>query len=146
MTTELDALANEAASIDAEAAPASFEPVAEVAAEPAPMPVDPAESLAGFLAVVGIAAGYAGFPKTASIWNPQTCKGLADKAVPVLVKYPWGARLLDFLQTGAGVEELALLAYAAPLVLATRAAVLEDMKPAAPTAPAPGSPEWETRN
>jgi hypothetical protein len=93
--------------------------------------IDPAESLAGALQVASIAAGYAGFPKAAAIWTPGTCRALADKAVPVLVKYPWGQRIIDFLQTGAGVEELALLATAAPLVMATIAAVREDMKPAA---------------
>lgn len=98
-------------------------------APPAPA-VDPAQSLAGLLSVLGIAAGYAGLEKTAAIWTPDTCKGLADKLVPVLVKYAWGQRLLAFLESGAGVEEMALVAYAAPLVLATMQAVKADMQPA----------------
>lgn len=142
MKNEIEALAAEAAAIDAEATPTPT-PTGEAGMPagpedaPASQAVDPVESLAGFLTVAGIAAGYAGFPKTAAIWKQETCRGLAEKTVPVMVKYPWGVRLLDFLQTGAGVEELALLAYAAPLLLATRAAVVEDMKPTIPAAKEP---------
>lgn len=130
MTDELTQLQAEAAAIDAEAAPATIE--AQPPETQTPAGVDPVESLAGFLSVLGIAAGYAGLPRTATIWQPGTCRGLADKAVPVLVKYPWGQRLLNFLATGAGVEEMALAAFAAPLVLATHAAIREDLKPARP--------------
>lgn len=129
MNEELDAMQAEAAAIDLEAAPATLE-AAPLDAPAAVMPVDPVESLAGALSLIGLAAGYGGFPKAASIWTPDTCRALADKAVPVLAKYPWGLRVLNFIQTGAGVEELALLVVAAPLLLNTVSAVREDMKPA----------------
>jgi hypothetical protein len=138
MAEDLQALAAEAAAIDAEAAPAALAEVPGSQPEaPAAPQVDPAESLAGFLAILSIAAGYAGLDRTAAIWTPETCRGLADKAVPVLVKYAWGQRILNFLATGAGVEELALAAYAAPLVLATAAAVKDDLKPKRPAPPQP---------
>ena len=43
------------------------------------------------------------------------------------MKYPWGQRALDFLQTGAGVEEIALAMYAAPIVLATVQGAKKDL-------------------
>lgn len=98
--------------------------------------VDPVESLAGLVQVVSIAAGYAGYTKAAAIWTPETCRELAAKTVPVLVKYSWGQRFLDFLATGSGVEELALLATAAPLALSTWSAVKDDGKPTPPPAAA----------
>lgn len=151
MAEELANLAAEAAALDAEAAPAALTETAGAQHEaPPPAPADPVESLAGLLTVLGIASGYAGLSRTAAIWTPETCRGLAAKTVPVLVKYAWGQRLLNFLATGAGVEELALAAYAAPLVLASVAAVRADMQPAPPpwaNPPAhPEDPGWEARN
>lgn len=137
MAETLNDLAVEAAAIDAELKPAAPETaLAEAAgqddAPTAPPPIDPVESLAGFLAVVAIAADYGGLKKTAAIWTPEACRGLADKLVPVLMKYTWGQRVLDFLATGAGVEEMALMAYAMPMILVTVQAVREDLKPARP--------------
>lgn len=127
---DLNALQAEAAALDAEAAPVSQEAEAEPTIEAAPAPVmDPLQSLSGFVSLLGIAAGIAGFKKTAAIWTPETCQGMAERLMPVLVKYPWGQRFIGFLQTGAGVEEIALAMYAVPLVLATRKALAEDMKP-----------------
>lgn len=88
--------------------------------------VDAVEAVAGFLTVGGLAFGWVGYRRVAELWNPETCRGVAEKAVPVLEKYPWGIRALEFLQTGAGVEEIALAMYCAPLALATmRAASLD---------------------
>ncbi len=138
--TELDLLAAEAGAVDAEtlqAAPVADAAIQDAAHQPA---VDPVESLAGFLQIAAVAAGYAGFSKAAMVWQPNTCRGLADKAVPVLVKYPWGQRILAFLTTGAGVEEMALLAFAAPLAMATWQAVGEDLKQKQPVTPAAPQP------
>jgi hypothetical protein len=85
------------------------------------------ESLAGLLVVVSMAAGFAGFKKVAAVWNAETCRGFSGRAVPVLVKYTWGQRALDFLTSGDGVEEMALAAWMVPVVLATMAAVKSDM-------------------
>ena len=62
---------------------------------------------------------FAGLKNTAAVWNEETCKGLADRAVPVLRKYPWGGRIISFLETGAGVEEVALGLFVLPVGLAT---------------------------
>ncbi len=136
------------AALEAVAA-ADIPPGGETEAEPGPA-VSSEESLAGLLVVGGMAAGMMGYKRVAAIWNEPACRGFSDRACPVLRKYSWGMRVLDFLDTGAGVEEMALLMYAAPLVLATMAAAKEDaadMRPAEPEKqaepekPAPYRPE-----
>lgn len=107
------------------------EPGALVDPVPEAPAVDAAESMAGLLTVAGMLAGETGFKRTAAIWNPETCKNIAAKAVPVLRKYPWGVRVLDFFETGAGVEEIALGVVLIPAVLATYRAVSDDMAEAA---------------
>lgn len=95
--------------------------------EPEPVPsITPEQSLAGVLQIAGMAGAVMGFPSVAQVWNGEACAGFAEKAVPVLRKYAWGARILEFLENGSGVEELALLMYTAPLVVATVAAARKD--------------------
>lgn len=117
------------------------EPGALVEPEPEAPAVDAAESMAGLLTVAGMMAGETGFKRTAAVWNPETCQTIAAKAVPVLRKYPWGGRVLDFFETGAGVEEIALGVVLIPAVLATYRAVSDDMaddaKPVTENKPAP---------
>lgn len=90
---------------------------------------DAAESMAGLLTMLGAGASMAGFEHTAAVWSPQACGEVAAKAVPVLRKYPWGARILDFFETGAGAEEIALGVCVAPLAVATYKAIKADMSP-----------------
>lgn len=133
MNEELKHLAGEAAALDADTAAAVAAPGASPEPEPAPiMTIDPAESLADLLSVVGMAAGVGGLKRTAAIWQPNTCRALADKAVPVMRKYPWGVKALEFLETGSGIEEMVLFAVAAPLALATINAVRADLAPPPP--------------
>jgi hypothetical protein len=94
-------------------------------------PVDPVESLAGFFTIGAAVFSAVGYENAAAVWRPEVCRGLAEKTVPVLVKYPWGQRAIEFLTTGAGVEEIALAMYAAPVVLATWHGAKKDMKPKA---------------
>lgn len=130
MSDELKQLAGEAAALDADTVAAVAATGGAPEPEQAPLPtIDPAESLAGLLSVVGMAAGVGGLKRTAAIWTHDTCRALADKAVPVMRKYPWGVKVLGFLETGAGVEEMALFAVAAPLALATINAVRADLAP-----------------
>lgn len=131
MSDELNNLEAEAAALDASTAmPAA----AAAAAAPDAMPpaIEPAESLAGLLTVAGMAASVGGMHRTAAVWSPDACRALADKAVPVMRKYAWGLKVLEFLETGAGVEEIALFAVAAPLVMATAGAVRADLAPPPP--------------
>jgi hypothetical protein len=100
----------------------------------------PEESLAGLLTLAGMAAGMAGMTRTAGVWGADTCRGFAERAVPVLAKYGWGQRVLGFLQDGAGVEEMALLAFAAPVALATWQAARADLAPARDEKPVEGDP------
>lgn len=102
---------------------------AVVETDPEPQKADAAESLSGFLTLAGAMSGAAGFGRTAAIWNPETCEKVAGLTVPVLRKYPWGQRVIDFFETGAGVEEIALGVVVAPLALATYAAIKADMQP-----------------
>lgn len=93
------------------------EPVPEP--EPGPQKMDAVESLAGLLGLAAPVLEFAGLKNTAAVWNADTCRTGAERIVPVLKKYPWGARVLDFLETGAGVEEVALALFALPVALAT---------------------------
>lgn len=98
--------------------------------EPEPQTVDAAESLGGFLTMISGGLGaLAGMKQTAAVWTPETCQAGAAAVVPVLRKYPWGARFLAFFETGAGAEEMALVAFALPVGMATIAAVRSDLAP-----------------
>lgn len=110
--------------------PGQGEPVREGEPEQGGIRFDAVESLSGLLSLVGVAAGIAGAKRTAAIWAPEACGRLAAVTVPVLRKYPWGGRVLDFLETGSGAEELALAMVAAPMGMATWAAINADFKPA----------------
>lgn len=93
------------------------EPVPEQ--EPEAPRMDAVESLGGLLAMASGVFEFAGLKNVAAVWNPQTCRQCAERTVPVLRKYPWGARVLDFLETGAGAEELALAMFLVPVGIAT---------------------------
>lgn len=88
--------------------------------EPAASAVD---SLYGLLSLIPIGLSFAGMKKTAEVWGDSTCHGLAAACVPVFKKYAWGNKIINFLETGAGVEEMALFAVAMPIGLATFKAI-----------------------
>lgn len=104
--------------------------------EPDRPAMDAGESLAGLLSMVGIGAGMVGFNAVAAVWVPDSCEKLAGAAVPVLRKYPWGARILDFLERGTGAEEAVLLVALAGMGKATFDAYKLDTADAAKGAPA----------
>lgn len=96
-------------------------PAAE-AQEPAPpAPMDAAESMAGFLSIAGL-----GFDKIAG-WKhtgaalTENAEAIAGASVKVLRKYPWGARILAFFESGTGAEEAALVLCLLPLAGAVKA-------------------------
>jgi len=89
--------------------------------------MDAAESMAGLLVAASSVAAYSGMKNVAALWTPETCATCAERVVPVLRKYPWGARIIDFFETGAGVEEMALGAFLLPMGFATWQAVKADM-------------------
>lgn len=125
------------AAMVAEAEPAAAGPgaVAENA-EPERPAMDAAESMAGLLVALSSVAGFSGMKNTAALWTPENCEQCAQKAVPVLRKYPWGARVLEFFETGAWVEEMALGAFLLTMGFATRKAVKSDLEKPAEAAPA----------
>jgi hypothetical protein len=94
--------------------------------ESGPGVVDPVEAVAGLLTVAGMGAGWFGYRRVSEVWGPESCRAVAEKAVPVLQKYPWGIAALDFLQTGAGVDEIALGMCILPMVIATMDAARAD--------------------
>lgn len=112
------------------------EPVIEEAQEPAAAPVQfsAEQSLAGLLQIGHLALLAGGMKHTAAVWNEQACNTFAGAAVPVLRKYPWGGKVLAFLESGAGVEEMALFAVAMPLTMATVNAARQDLSKPEPAA------------
>ena len=117
----------QARDVAALAALAGEETAALPGAEPAEPPPDPAEGLGALLTLVSGVFHMSGFVKVAAMWSPEVCREFAQKAVPVLRKYAWGQRIIAFLETGLGVEEIALVTFAAPLVAATYSAAREDI-------------------
>lgn len=104
--------------------------------------MDAAESLSGLLSVVSGVCAVAGFERTAAVWSPDVCGRVAAVTIPVLRKYPWGGRILEFLERGTGAEEVALGMVVLPLAVATAGAVRADMsakdeKPGTDDAPKP---------
>ncbi|MES2637414.1 MAG: hypothetical protein V4605_08830 [Pseudomonadota bacterium] len=92
----------------------------------APPVANAIDSLYGLLSLVPIGLSFAGLKHTAHVWSESTCQGLANACVPVFRKYAWGQKIINFLETGAGVEELALCAVAMPIGLATYKAIERD--------------------
>lgn len=84
------------------------------------------ENLFGLLSMVPIGLNFGGYTNTAKVWGSDACRGLASACIPVFQKYSWGQKIINFLQTGAGVEEMALAAAAFPLAMATMGAVEAD--------------------
>lgn len=88
------------------------------------------DSLYGLLSLLPIGLTFAGMKNTANVWTDNACKGLSSACVPVFRKYAWGQRIIVFLETGGGIEELALMAVIMPLGLATYKAIeLDTIKP-----------------
>lgn len=102
------------------------QPEAEAGQEGQAQAASPEESLAGLLKVASIGMHFAGLKNTAAVWSEANCEALAVAAVPVMRKYAWGQKALEFLMTGGGVEEMALIAVIAPLAFATVKAVKAD--------------------
>lgn len=102
--------------------------------------VDAVDSLSGLLSLVGVGFGVAGMKRAKALWPAETCADVAQKTVPVLRKYPWGARVLAFLEEGTGAEEMALVLCVAPLGLATWKAAQLDMAGDAEKSP-PSQPQ-----
>lgn len=90
---------------------------------------DATESLYGMLSLIPIGCKFTGYSNIAAVWNESACRGVSSACIPVFRKYAWGAKIINFLETGAGVEELALGAVLLPIGLATYGAYQLDTKP-----------------
>lgn len=100
--------------------------------QPEHEPITPEQSLAALFKVASMALGIAGLKNTAAVWSERNCEALAQASIPVLNKHAWGQKVINFLMTGAGVEEMALFAVAAPMAFATIQAYQVDSAPKKP--------------
>jgi len=75
--------------------------------------------LYGLLSLLPIGLNIIGLPRTAHVWSDNNCKAVSTAFVPVLRKYVWGQKVIEFLETGGGMEEIALVATLAPLAIIT---------------------------
>jgi len=75
--------------------------------------------LYGLLSLLPIGLDLIGLPRTAHVWSDKNCKAVSTAFVPVLRKYVWGQKVITFLETGGGMEEIALVATLAPLAIIT---------------------------
>ncbi len=75
--------------------------------------------LYGLLSLLPIGLNIIGLPRTASVWNDGNCKAVSAAFIPVFRKYEWGQKAITFLETGGGMEEIALLVTLAPLAIGT---------------------------
>lgn len=86
-------------------------------------------ALYGLLSLLPIGLALSGLKNTAQVWSDDVCMGVSRAFVPVLRKYTFGQKFIAFLETGGGVEEIALGVVLAPVAIATYQAYLIDTKP-----------------
>ncbi len=60
----------------------------------------------------------ANYQNMAAVFNADNCQNLSAALVPVLYKHGWGMRVIQFLRSGAGIEEAALLFVLVPMSMA----------------------------
>lgn len=99
--------------------------------EAAPGGIDAEQSLEGLLMLVPIGFNAAGYSNAAAVWSDSARKTLAQAAIPVFRKYPWGQKIIAFLESGSGVEEMALAFTAYQLGMGTMQAMARDKAAAA---------------
>lgn len=97
----------------------------------APPIADAVEAFYGLLSLLPIGLTIAGLKHTAQAWSDDNCRAIARAAIPVLQKYTFGQKFIAFLETGGGVEEIALGVVLAPVAIATYQGYLLDTKPLA---------------
>jgi hypothetical protein len=83
-------------------------------------------NLTGLLSLVGFGFAFKGYANAAAVWAEDNVRELAIKLVPVFAKYSWGQRFITFLNTGGGIEEMALFPVALSMITATYQAMMQD--------------------
>jgi hypothetical protein len=78
---------------------------------------DEYRSLEGLLSIVPMLSRTFGYKRVAAVWSDEAREALSNSLIPVLVKFAWGQRIIQFLRTGSGVEEAALFFAIAPLAM-----------------------------
>lgn len=127
MSAELEALAGEAARVDADNKPVEFIDAAAVDMAEQAAQVAGAEA-SELSALLTIATGLFTpiFPCLAKIYTPDAVRNLADSFVPVMMKRGWSTGGI----LGRFGEEVAFCAVAFPVALATYAGIKADVEAA----------------
>lgn len=86
-------------------------------------------ALYGIISLVPMSCTMFGLKNTAGVWSEGVCLGVSDALLPVLQKYAFGQKFLQYLEKGGGVEEFALLLALAPVAIASYSAFELDTKP-----------------
>jgi len=86
-------------------------------------------ALHGIISIVPMTCTMFGLKNTAGVWSEGVCMGVSDALLPVLQKYSFGRKFLEYLDKGGGVEEFALLIALTPVAMATLSAYQMDTKP-----------------
>lgn len=143
LDAEFQALAGEAAVVDASLNPAQPEQTAQAAQQKAQVLVSEVQELTVILQMAA-SLFFPLFPSLQKIYTKETCSGLAGAIVPVMVKRGWS---VSGVMAGWG-EEVALAIVVIPLGMATVGAVKQDMaeaeakaKAEKEKAPIPQAPE-----
>lgn len=115
--------------------------------QPEQININPVESLKGLLQVGAMLLAAVGLKNTSAVWSDQNCEAVASATIPVMQKYAWGQKAIEFLTTGAGVQEMALFAVLMPMSMATvQAYKLDTAKPVETEEPKPGSTDEPAKN
>jgi hypothetical protein len=85
----------------------------------APIMADATQTLQGLLSLLPIGLSVVGLKNTAEVWNESACQIVAERTIPVLKKYALGLKIIKFLETGSGIEEMALATALLPIGLAS---------------------------
>lgn len=102
------------------------EPSGEYIASDESQAVDTVANLAGILEIFSAMADATGYRKTAQVWNAETRQRVSVRTVPVLQKTEFGRKVMAFINSGLGLEEMALAAVLFPAIKATRDAMIAD--------------------
>jgi hypothetical protein len=86
------------------------------------------EALSALLQAVPFALHIVNYKNMAAVFSADNCQNLSQSLVPVLYKHGWGMRVIQFLRSGAGIEEAALLFVLIPMSMALMQAYELDTK------------------
>ncbi|HLP99260.1 MAG TPA: hypothetical protein VK149_12535 [Sideroxyarcus sp.] len=90
--------------------------------------LSPEEAVLQVVEMVFMPCEMNGLRRTMDIWTPDNQLEFAKRLCAVLMKYSIGRRIVEWLQNGLGIEEIALIMFLGPLVRKTIDAVRADIE------------------